>query len=287
MAGAMAAARRILRFTCPDRPGILAEVAPALAADGWDIREARLWGDPETGIFFVRMELAGTADAAPRLPLLLAPFVHSLGLAFTLADQAAKLPVLVAVSKADHCLLDLLHKTRIGQLPIRITGVVSNHPDLRAVTEWHGLPFHHLAVTAETRAAQEAALEALMAETGAELLVLARYMQVLSPGLAARLAGRCINIHHSFLPSFRGARPYQQAHARGVKLIGATAHYVTEALDEGPIIEQDIRRVTHETTAAEMAALGRETEASVLSRAVKWHAEQRIFLDNGRTVVFA
>ncbi len=287
MGAAMATARCVLRFTCPDRPGILAEIAPALAAGGWDIREARLWGDPETGIFFVRMELAGHAEAAPRLPGLLAPFRDSLGLNFTLADKAARLPVLIAVSKADHCLLDLLHKTRIGQLPIRITGVVSNHPDLRAVTEWHGLPFHHLPVTPETRAAQEGAIEALMAATGAELLVLARYMQVLSPGLAARLAGRCINIHHSFLPSFKGARPYHQAHARGVKLIGATAHYVTDDLDEGPIIEQDIRRVTHATTPAEMAALGRETEASVLSRAVLWHAEQRIFLDNGRTVVFA
>jgi formyltetrahydrofolate deformylase len=195
--------------------------------------------------------------------------------------------LLLAVSKADQCLNDIIHKVRIGALPARIVGVVSNHELLRGIAEWQGLSFHHLPVTPETRAAQEARLIALFEASGAELLVLARYMQVLTAPTVAKLAGRCINIHHSFLPSFKGASPYAQAHRRGVKLIGATAHYVTEDLDEGPIIEQDVRRVTHEATAADMAATGREIEASVLSRAIRWHAEHRVFLNGQRTVVFA
>jgi formyltetrahydrofolate deformylase len=280
-------ARIILRLTCPDRPGILAAVSPALAADGWDIRAAQLYGDPETGTFFVRMELHGTRRAVPALPALLAPIQESLGLAFDVRDATEPMKTVVAVSKTDHCLNDLIHKTRIGGLPISIAAIVSNHEALRAVSEWHGHRFVYLPVTEASRPAQEAALLALMEETGAELLVLARYMQVLSNKTAARLAGRAINIHHSFLPSFKGARPYHQAHARGVKLIGATAHYVTADLDEGPIIEQDVRRVSHAATSDEMVAIGRETEASVLSRAVRWHAEHRVFLNGARTVVFA
>jgi formyltetrahydrofolate deformylase len=280
-------ARIILRLTCPDRPGILAAVSPALSADGWDIRSAHVHGDPDTRIFFVRMELAGVRGAVERLPAILDPFRQSLGLDWDLRDAARRMKLLVAVSRTDHCLNDIIHKTRIGVLPVEIVGVVSNHETLRAVSEWHGHPFHHLPVEPQGRAAQEAALAALIADTGAELVVLARYMQVLSDGFAASLAGRCINIHHSFLPSFKGARPYHQAHARGVKLIGATAHYVTAELDEGPIIEQDIRRVTHNATADDMVEIGRETEASVLSRAIRWHAEGRVFLNGNRTVVFA
>jgi len=280
-------AQIVLRITCPDRPGILAAVSPALAADGWDIREAMVYGDPETRTFFVRMELAGRGGAVERLPSILDPFRESLGLAWDTRDMRQPMKVLVAVSKTDHCLNDIIHKTRIGVLPIEIVGVMSNHETLRAATEWHGHRFHHLPVTPETKAAQEAAFADLIAASGAELVVLARYMQILSDGFSASLAGRCINIHHSFLPSFKGARPYHQAHRRGVKLIGATAHYVTADLDEGPIIEQDIRRVSHSATADDMVEIGRETEASVLSRAIRWHAERRIFLNGQRTVVFA
>lgn len=277
----------VLRLVAPDRPGILAAVTPALAADGWDVREAHVYGDPETTTFFVRMHLAGPAEAIARLPARMAPIEAALGLSWDLRDLARPMRILVAVSTADHCLNDIVHKVRIGALPVEIAGVVSNHETLRAVTEWHGHQFHHLPVTPETRAEQEARLLALFEASGAELLVLARYMQVLRAPTVRALAGRCINIHHSFLPSFKGAAPYAQAHARGVKLIGATAHYVTEELDEGPIIEQDVRRVTHETTAAEMAARGREIEASVLSRAIRWHAEHRLFVAGRRTIVFA
>jgi formyltetrahydrofolate deformylase len=277
----------VLRLVCPDRPGILAAVSPALAAGGWDIREAAVYGDPDTRTFFVRMELAGRRGAVERLPELLDPFRQSLGLAWDTRDTAVPLRVLVAVSKTDHCLNDIIHKTRIGVLPIEIVGVMSNHETLREMTEWHGHHFHHLPVSKDSRERQEADFEGLISESGAELVVLARYMQILSNGFAARLEGRCINIHHSFLPSFKGARPYHQAHRRGVKLIGATAHYVTADLDEGPIIEQDIRRVSHGATADDMVEVGRETEASVLSRAIRWHAERRVFLNGNRTVVFA
>jgi formyltetrahydrofolate deformylase len=277
----------VLRLVCPDRPGILAAVSPALAAGGWDIREAAVYGDPDTNRFFVRMELAGRRGAVDQLPALLDPFRTSLGLSWDTRDMGKPMKVLVAVSKTDHCLNDIIHKTRIGTLPIEIVGVVSNHDTLRSVTQWHGHPFHHLPVTPATRDSQEAAFEALIAASGAELVVLARYMQILSNRFAAKLAGRCINIHHSFLPSFKGAKPYHQAHTRGVKLIGATAHYVTADLDEGPIIEQDIRRVNHSATADDMVEAGRETEASVLSRAIRWHTENRVFLNDTRTVVFS
>jgi formyltetrahydrofolate deformylase len=193
--------------------------------------------------------------------------------------------VLIAVSKFGHCLVDLIHKQETGQIPIEIVGIVSNHEDMRKTAEWHGLPYYHLPMT-EGKQAQEQRFLDIVDSTGAELTVLARYMQILSDELCTRLGGRCINIHHSFLPSFKGAKPYHQAHGRGVKIIGATAHFVTADLDEGPIIEQDVRRVRHSTSADEMVAIGRETEASVLSRAVRWHAEHRIFLNGNKTVVF-
>ena len=192
--------------------------------------------------------------------------------------------MLIAVSKFGHCLVDLIHKQEIGQLPIEIVGVVSNHETMRKSVEWHGLPYHHLPVT-DGKDAQEARFLSIIEDSGAELIVLARYMQILSGAVSARLEGRCINIHHSFLPSFKGAKPYHQAHARGVKIIGATAHYVTPHLDEGPIIERDVRRVSHSVPAGEMVAIGREIEASVLSRAVRWHAEHRIFENGNKTVV--
>ena len=203
-----------------------------------------------------------------------------------LADASRKLRIVIAVSRFGHCLNDLLHRWRSGSLPVEIAAVVSNHPDFQSLTEWHGVPFRCLPINAKTRASQEAALGDLLADTGSDLLVLARYMQVLSPELCATLAWRCINIHHSFLPSFRGAKPYHQAHARGVKLIGATAHYVTPDLDEGPIIEQAIERVDHGTTVDGMVATGRDVESIVLARAVTWASERRILPNGSKTVVF-
>ncbi|MBS3960506.1 MAG: formyltetrahydrofolate deformylase [Sandarakinorhabdus sp.] len=276
----------VLRIIAPDRPGILAAIAPALFAGGWDIREAAVYGDPDTQQFFVRMHIAGDRQMVERLPLLMAPHEAALDLSWDSRDLGTPLRTLVAVSKHDHCLVDIIHKVKIGSLPIEIVGIVSNHETCRPLAEWHGYPFHHLPVTPATREQQEAAFADRITQSGADLVVLARYMQILSNALAERLAGRCINIHHSFLPSFRGARPYHQAQARGVKIIGATAHYVTADLDEGPIIEQDVRRVTHSATAEDCAAIGRETEASVLSRAIRWHAEYRVFPNGARTVVF-
>jgi formyltetrahydrofolate deformylase len=273
----------VLRFRAPDRPGIIANIAPLVATHGCDIRAAEVYGDPDTGSFFCRMELASPIDRAT-LGTRFAPLADEFQLDWEIRDLAAKLKVLVAVSKFGHCLSDLIHKQEIGQLPIEIVGVVSNHETMRRLVEWHGLAYHHLPM-AEGKDAQETRFLSIVEESGAELIVLARYMQILSDAFSDKLQGRCINIHHSFLPSFKGAKPYHQAHARGVKIIGATAHFVTAVLDEGPIIEQDVRRVSHAITADEMVAIGREIEASVLSRAVRWQAEHRIFLNRNKTVV--
>jgi formyltetrahydrofolate deformylase len=277
----------VLRLVAPDRPGIIAAVAPALAGGGWDIREASVYGDPDTRRFFVRMHLAGPQSAVAALPSLMNPFKLILNLDWDMRDLSQPMKLLVAVSKHDHCLNDIIHKTKIGSLPVEIVGIASNHLTCQPIAQWHGYAFHHLPITPATKATQEAQFTQLIAESGAELVVLARYMQVLSNDFAGSLTGRCINIHHSFLPSFKGAKPYHQAHARGVKIIGATAHYVTADLDEGPIIEQEVRRVGHDSTADDMVAIGRETEASVLSRAILWHAQHRVFLNGARTVVFA
>jgi formyltetrahydrofolate deformylase len=273
----------VLRFRAPDRPGILARVAPLVASHGCDIRAAEVYGDPDTGHFLSRMELTSPVERA-ELAAAIEPVAAELDLEWDLKDLAQKLRVLIAVSKFGHCLVDLIHKQEIGQLPIEIVGVVSNHDTMRKIVEYHGLPYHHLPMS-DGKDVQEARFLDLIEQSGAELTVLARYMQILSDAFSAKLDGRCINIHHSFLPSFKGAKPYHQAHARGVKLIGATAHFVTTDLDEGPIIEQDVRRVTHSVTADEMVAIGREIEASVLSRAVRWHAEHRIFQNGNKTVV--
>ena len=276
----------ILRFQCPDRPGILAAVTRIVFDQGCDIRDAAQFGDEQTGRFFVRMHLAAaTGFSTEAFAAAFVPAAAQFALDWSLFDLARKPKVLIAVSQLGHCLHDLLHRWQAGLLPMDIAGVVSNHEVMRPLVEWHRLPFHYLPVSPETKAAQEAGLLALMRDGGADLLVLARYMQILSPELCATMQGRCINIHHSFLPGFKGARPYERAHARGVRLIGATAHYVTPDLDEGPIIEQDVRRVTHSTSAQEMVHLGRETEASVLARAVRWHVEHRIMLNGNKTVV--
>jgi formyltetrahydrofolate deformylase len=273
----------VLRFHSSDRPGIVAAIAPLIAAHGCDIRAAEVYGDNDTNRFFCRMELTSPVGY-DGLSELISPLGVKLELDWRLEDLGRKQRVLIAVSKFGHCLIDLVHKQEIGQLPIEIVGVVSNHETMRGFVEWHGLPYHHLPMSAG-KEAQEARFLSIVRETGADLTVLARYMQILSDDFSAELAGRCINIHHSFLPSFKGAKPYHQAHARGVKIIGATAHFVTADLDEGPIIEQDVRRVSHATSADEMVAIGREIEASVLSRAVRWHAEHRIFLNGNKSVV--
>ncbi len=275
----------VLQIRSPDKPGILAAIAPALASSGCDIRDASVFGDSDTGIFFVRMHLANDRLDKQGLEKIFEPLANQFELDWILHDLERKVRVLIAVSKFDHCLWDIVHKWRIGFLPIEIVGIVSNHDDLRYIGEQFGLPYFHLPVTKDTKSDQEAAFEEIIGSTGTDLIVLARYMQILTDEFSAKLSGRCINIHHSFLPSFKGAKPYHQAHHRGVKLIGATAHYVTADLDEGPIIEQEVRRVDHTTSAAQMVEIGREVEASVLSRAIKWHSEHRIAMNGTRTVV--
>ncbi|MDX1581696.1 MAG: formyltetrahydrofolate deformylase [Alphaproteobacteria bacterium] len=278
----------ILIMRCPDQPGIMAATSQMVLAWEGDIRDAYSYGDDETGIFFLRFHLTvpdGLGRAAMEESLTL--LADKLGMGWELHDWQRKARVLIAVSKFDHCLNDLLHRWKIGALDVEIPAVISNHEDVRDLVEWHGIPFHHLPVTRETREQQEARFLELVNGLEIDLVVLARYMQILSPQMCEALSGRCINIHHSFLPSFKGARPYAQAYERGVKIIGATAHYVTPNLDEGPIIEQDVRRVTHATSAREMVASGREIEASVLARAVRWHVEHRVLINGNKTVVFA
>lgn len=274
----------VLCIRTADRPGIVAAVATTLAGADWDIRDAAVYGDPQTGQFFVRMHLTGQGNAVD-LQRLLGPIRQALELDLSIHDLGQKLRTLIAVSKQDHCLVDLIHKTQIGALPIEIVGIVSNHTGFADQAAWHGLAFHHLPVTPDTKQAQEQQFRDVIEASGAELTVLARYMQILSDDFASWLDGQCINIHHSFLPSFKGARPYHRAHDRGVKLIGATAHYVTADLDEGPIIEQDVKRVNHATTADEMVMIGRDIEAAVLARAVRWHAQRRIFRSGDRTII--
>ncbi len=277
---------QILTFTCEDRVGIVAAVTGELAAAGGFILDSQQYADLETGRFFMRVVFSAADDGEADVRTRLGQVGKTFALDWSLVRADARPRVLIAVSTTSHCLNDLLHRWSTGALPIEPVGVVSNHETLRGLTEWHGLPFHHLPVDAGNRAAQEAALLDLFETSGAELLVLARYMQVLSADLVERLAGRCINIHHSFLPSFRGAKPYHQAHARGVKLIGATAHFVTSDLDEGPIIEQAAERVDHRATVSDLIAIGRDSEAQVLARAVGWIAERRVLLNGKRTVVF-
>jgi formyltetrahydrofolate deformylase len=260
-------------------------VSGALAAIGGNITESQQYGDPESGRFFMRVQVRGHADRKV-LDTVILPVVERFDMTWQLEEVGRPLRTVVMVSKAPHCLIDLLYRRQQERLPIEIAAVVSNHLDLAPVAEFYDVPFHHIAVTPDTKSEAEARLKDLVTELDVELVVLARYMQILSDDLCDFLAGRAINIHHSFLPSFKGARPYAQAHARGVKLIGATAHYVTAALDEGPIIEQDVERVDHSITAEGLAHLGEDVERRALARAVRWHAERRVLLNGSRTVVF-
>lgn len=277
----------ILTLGCADRPGITARVTSFLFERGGNILEAQQFNDQEGGAFFMRVAFDPGAAGREDLRTDFIPLADAFGMQWKLARRDRPRRVLLMVSKFDHCLADLLYRWRIGELPMEPVAIVSNHPR-EAISHTHigEIPFHHLPVTTESKAVQEAQVRAIAEETQAELVVLARYMQILSDEQAAHFAGRCINIHHSFLPGFKGARPYHQAHARGVKMIGATAHYVTADLDEGPIIHQDVEPITHADSPDELVRKGRDIESRVLAEAVRLHLEDRVLLNGSRTVVF-
>lgn len=279
----------ILLATCKDVPGISAAVTGYIADNGGFILDSQQYGDADTGLFFLRVAFRSASERPLDLDELRSGFgeiAARFNMDWSISDTVERPRTLIAVSKFGHCLNDLLHRWRIGALPIDVVGVVSNHPDMRSLVEWHGLSYHHLPITPDTKVQQEGDFRQVIESSGSDLIVLARYMQILSRDFSAYLARRCINIHHSFLPSFKGAKPYHQAHDRGVKIIGATAHYVTDALDEGPIIEQDVERVDHSWPAVKLIEAGQDIEARVLARAVRWHAERRILLNGNKTVVF-
>ena len=278
----------ILTLSCPDKPGIVYAVSSFLVQHSANIIDSQQYGDPDEGRFFMRVHFV---VPPPGLPIagLERDFTwvaESFHMSWRLHDKSVRIKTLLMVSKLGHCLNDLLFRWQAGSLPVDITGVVSNHEDFRDLTTSYKLPFHYIPVTPDTKPAAEAALMSVIDETSTDLIVLARYMQVLSNEVCKRVEGRMINIHHSFLPSFKGAKPYHQAHAKGVKLVGATAHYVTPDLDEGPIIEQGLMRVDHRFSPQRLVEAGRDVEAQVLARAVVWHAEHRVLLNGNRTVVF-
>jgi formyltetrahydrofolate deformylase len=279
--------RFILTLSCSDRPGLVAAVATRLAAHGGNISDAQQFDDAESGNFFMRVTFAMEADALQGFRTDFAGLAEELGLEWTLRAVNQRRRVLILVSKFDHCLGDLLYRTRIGELNMDIVGIVSNHPQAALkLSLIDDIPYHHLPVSKDTKPEQEARIKAIVEETGADLIILARYMQILSDDMSAYLSGRCINIHHSFLPGFKGAKPYHQAHARGVKMIGATAHYVTEDLDEGPIIHQDVEAISHADSPEDLVRKGRDIERRVLARAVHYHLQDRVLLNGSKTVVF-
>lgn len=276
----------VLTLSCPDRPGIVHAVSGFLLEHGGNIEEAGQYNDHDTGLFFMRVQFACAQLTQDDLRLRLKLFAEAFAMRWTLHPMAEPVRTVIFVSKEGHCLNDLMFRWKSGLLPLDIRAIISNHRDFYQLAAGYNVPFHHIPVTAATKPQAEAKQLEIIQGEGAELVVLARYMQVLSNDLCRELAGKAINIHHSFLPSFKGAKPYYQAHDRGVKLIGATAHYVTADLDEGPIIEQDVARVDHTDTVEDLTALGRDTESQVLARAVKWHSEHRVLLNGHKTVVF-
>jgi len=279
----------ILTFSCDDQPGIVASVAGLFSLQGFNIRESSQFEDVQERRFFMRTVLEsveGPKDLAD-VKSAFKSVADRYGMNWELWESHQKMRVLVAVSQWGHCLNNLLHAWKAGSLPVEIVGVVSNHEDMRSLAEWYDLPYFYLPVTAATKPEQEQAMLQVLEDTSADLLVLARYMQILSDELCEKLQGRAINIHHSFLPGFKGAKPYHQAYDRGVKLIGATAHYVTAELDEGPIIEQSVERVNHANSPEELVQIGRDIEAVTLQRAVRWYSEHRVLLNANKTVVFA
>ena len=275
----------ILTLSCPDRTGIVHAVSGFLLAQGANIEEAAQYNDQATGLFFMRVRFA-CAQAGDALRAEIAPLAQSFSMRWSLHDAAQPMRTVIMVSREGHCLNDLLFRCHSGLLALDVRAIISNHRDFYQLAASYNIPFHHIPVSADSKAQAEARQLEIIEAEGAELVVLARYMQILSDGLCRQLAGRAINIHHSFLPSFKGAKPYYQAHDRGVKLIGATAHYVTADLDEGPIIEQDVTRVDHSKTVEDLTAMGRDTESQVLARAVKWHSEHRVLLNGDKTVIF-
>jgi formyltetrahydrofolate deformylase len=277
----------VLTLACPDQPGIVHAVSGFLVEVGANIVQSNQYGDADTGRFFMRVQFE--TDRPREAEELRAGFetvARRFFMGWELWPAGAPYRTLIMVSRFGHCLNDLLYRWSIGALQIEVAAIVSNHRDFEPLARSHGIAFHHIPVTPQTKPAAEQELLRLVDDLGVHLVVLARYMQVLSDEACAALSGRAINIHHSFLPSFKGARPYHQAHARGVKLIGATAHYVTSDLDEGPIIEQDVERVDHNLTADQLVAAGRDVESRVLARAVRWHSETRVMLNGSKTVVF-
>jgi formyltetrahydrofolate deformylase len=276
----------ILTLSCPDRPGIVHAVSGFLFERGGNIEEAAQYNDPDTGLFFMRVQFGCDQLTFEDLQAQLHFFGEPFRMAWKLHATRQPMRTVILVSKEGHCLNDLLFRWRSGLLPVEIAAIISNHRDFYQLAASYNVPFHHIPVSSATKPQAESRLFEIIESERAELVVLARYMQILSNELCSRLAGRAINIHHSFLPSFKGAKPYYQAHDRGVKLIGATAHYVTADLDEGPIIEQDVARVDHAHTVEDLTAVGRDTESQVLARAVKWHGEHRVLLNGHKTVIF-
>jgi formyltetrahydrofolate deformylase len=272
----------ILTLSCPDRSGIVAAVAGFLAGNGCNILESAQFGDEVSNKFFMRVVFAGGSDLSAKFAEIGTEFAMD----WQVYNTAKKPKIVIMISKSSHCLNHILHRARIGSLNAEVCAVISNHADLQEMADWHKIPFHHLPVDTTNKAIQEAQVLELFKKYDAELLVLARYMQVLSPELSKKLHGRAINIHHSFLPSFKGARPYEQAFARGVKIIGATAHYVTDDLDEGPIIEQEVIHVDHNFNAAKLQQAGSDVENLVLARAVQNHLERRVLINGNKTIVF-
>ncbi|MBW5434048.1 formyltetrahydrofolate deformylase [Bradyrhizobium canariense] len=279
----------ILALSCPDRPGIVSAISAILFEAGCNILDAQQFDDTETSRFFMRVvfDRLEHAKSTAEIAAAIEELAQRLSMRFTLRQRTARKRVMLMVSKFDHCLADLLYRWRNGELPMDVTAIVSNHGrEHLASSDLAKLPFHHFPVTKQTKMEQEDKIWELVQETNTDLVVLARYMQILSDGFSAKLSGRCINIHHSFLPGFKGAKPYHQAHERGVKLIGATAHYVTSDLDEGPIIEQDVERISHRDTPDDLVRKGRDIERRVLARAVRHHLEDRVVLNGRKTVVF-
>jgi formyltetrahydrofolate deformylase len=275
-----------MTFRCPDRPGIVYAVSGALLRAEANIIEKSQFSEPTSGVFCLRTRFETSAVGLEELREALSVELAEFDGTLTLRDEQVKQRILIMVSKFEHCLLDLLYRHSEGELPVEIPLVVSNHWDCQELVARYGIPYVHLPVTKETKHQQEQRMLALMVEHRVDFVVLARYMQVLSQSLCEAISGKAINIHHSFLPGFKGAKPYHQAYDRGVKLIGATAHYVTSDLDEGPIIEQDVQRVTHAQNADQLVVIGKDVERQVLARAVRWQAEDRVLLVGNRTVVF-
>ena len=281
-------AQYVLTLSCPNKPGIVAGVSTYLFGHGCNILDAQQYDDTQTNVFFMRVVFNGVeGEVFENVEAGFSEIGQKFAMNWNMRQVALKKRVMILASKFDHCLADILYRWRRGELPMIPTGIVSNHPlEAYAGLDFGDIPFYHLPITRETKPAQEAAIWKLIQDTRTDLVVLARYMQVLSEDFAGKLSGRCINIHHSFLPGFKGAKPYHQAHARGVKLIGATAHYVTSDLDEGPIIEQDIERISHRDAPEDLVRKGADIERRVLARAMRYHLEDRVILNGRKTVVF-